>query len=274
MTSSARERRSASTRSTRSGRKPSSSAPALHQVLVLRRVGSPGGSTARCPSRARRRGCRGRGGRGTRFSSSTRHLLDLVRRVARLEVGAERPALHRLGEDDGRRALVLDRGLVRGVELAVVVPAARQLLQVLVGEVLDHLAQPRVGSEEVLPDVRARLDRVLLELAVDGRVHLVDEHAVDVARRAARPTRGPRSTLIDVPARAAERRLELLDDLAVAAHRTVEPLQVAVHDEDQVVELLARRDRQRRPSPRARPSRRRRRSTTPAPSARVGELAV
>ena len=47
-----------------------------------------------------------------------------------------------------------------------------------------------------------------------------------------------------VPARAAEDRLELLDDLAVAAHRTVEALQVAVDDEDQVVELLACRDRQ------------------------------
>ena len=47
--------------------------------------------------------------------------------------------------------------------------------------------------------------------------------------------------LDDVPAGAAEDRLELLDDLAVAAHRTVETLQVAVDDEDQVVELFARR---------------------------------
>ena len=38
---------------------------------------------------------------------------------------------------------------------------------------------------------------------------------------------------------------ELLDDLAVAAHRAVEPLEVAVDDEDQVVELLARRQRDR-----------------------------
>ena len=37
-------------------------------------------------------------------------------------------------------------------------------------------------------------------------------------------------------------RFEFLDDLAVAAHRTVEPLQVAVDDEDQVVEVLARGD--------------------------------
>ena len=46
--------------------------------------------------------------------------------------------------------------------------------------------------------------------------------------------------LDDVPAGAAELALELLDDLAVAAHRAVEALQVAVDDEDQVVELLAR----------------------------------
>jgi hypothetical protein len=49
---------------------------------------------------------------------------------------------------------------------------------------------------------------------------------------------GPRS-LDDVPAGAAEDAFEFLDDLAVAAHRAVEALQVAVDDEDQVVELLA-----------------------------------
>src|SRR4051812_40487752 len=51
--------------------------------------------------------------------------------------------------------------------------------------------------------------------------------------------------LDDVPARAAEHGLELLDDLAVAADRAVEALQVAVDDEDQVVELLARGERDR-----------------------------
>ena len=117
------------------------------------------------------------------------------------------------------------------------------MLQVVVAEVLDHALQARVGTEEVLADVVARLDRVLLELAVDGAVHLVDEHAVDVAREEVVPAAAP-DDLDDVPARAAEDRLELLDDLAVAAHRTVEPLQVAVDDEDQVVELLAGRDRQ------------------------------
>src|SRR5262249_57421169 len=43
-----------------------------------------------------------------------------------------------------------------------------------------------------------------------------------------------------VPAGAAEDRLQLLNDLAVATHWAVEALQVAVDDKDQVVELLAR----------------------------------
>ncbi len=170
-------------------------------------------------------------------------LLDLVRRVPRLDGGAERPPLDRLGEDHGGAALVLDRHLVRGVDLAVVVTAARQRAQLVVGEVLDQPPEARVGPEEVLADVVAALDRVLLELAVDGAVHLVDEHAVDVAGEQLVPARAP-DHLDDVPPGAAEDRLELLDDLAVAAHRPVEPLQVAVDDEDQVVELLACRDRQ------------------------------
>ena len=49
----------------------------------------------------------------------------------------------------------------------------------------------------------------------------------------------------DVPARAAENGFQFLNDFSVAAHRTVEPLQVAVHDEDQVVELFARGQRDR-----------------------------
>ena len=95
----------------------------------------------------------------------------------------------------------------------------------------------------MVADVRTRFDDVLLELPVDRRVHLVDEDAVDVAGEELVPPATP-DHLDDVPARAPERRFELLDDLAVAAHRAVEALQVAVDDEDQVVEVLARRDRE------------------------------
>ena len=164
--------------------------------------------------------------------------------VAGLDARAEGPALDGLGEDHGRRAGVLGRGLVRGVDLAVVVAAAAELGEVVVGQVLDELAQPRIRPEEVLADVRAAGDRELLELAVERVVHLLDEDAVDVAGEEVVPLARP-DDLDDVPAGAAEGRLELLDDLAVAADRAVEALQVAVDDEGQVVEALAGGDVER-----------------------------
>ena len=174
------------------------------------------------------------------------HLLDLVRRVATLEAGPERPALDRLAQDHGRAAgtEVLGGRLVGRVQLAVVVAAAGQGDEVVVGQMRHHLAQTLVGSEEVVADVRAALDAVALELAVDGRVHLVEQHAVLVLGEELVPLRTP-DDLDHVPAGAAERRFEFLDDLAVAAHRAVEALQVAVDDEHEVVELLARRERDR-----------------------------
>ena len=88
-------------------------------------------------------------------------------------------------------------------------------------------------------------DAELLELAVERVVHLLDQDAVDVPRQQLVPLAAP-DHLDDVPAGAAEQALQLLDDLAVAAHRAVEPLEVAVDDERQVVEPLASGDRQSR----------------------------
>ena len=160
------------------------------------------------------------------------------------------------------RALVLDRRLVGVVDLDRIVAAERHLLQLVVRQVLDHVEQPRVGAPEVLAHVGAGRDGVLLVLAVDDLAHALDEQAVAILREQRIPLAAP-DDLDDVPAGAAERRFELLDDLAVAAHRAVEPLQVAVDDEDEVVELLARRQRDRAERLRARRSRRRR--GTPRP---------
>jgi hypothetical protein len=100
--------------------------PALHHVLVLRRA-EPGMEIRRHVAFEGivRKFLLHVEAIAQRLELAGRHLLDLVRGIARLEVGAERPALDRLGEDDGRCALVLDRGFVRRVHLAVVVAAAR-----------------------------------------------------------------------------------------------------------------------------------------------------
>ncbi len=172
-----------------------------------------------------------------------RELLHLVGRVAALEVRPQRPALDRLRQDHRRLALVGLGRRVRRVDLLVVVTAAPEVQDLLIGHVLDHVAQPRVVTEEVITDVRARLGGVRLELAVRRRVQLVDEDARAVLRQQRVPGTVP-DQLDDVPSGAAELRLQLLDDLAVAAHRAVEALQVAVDDEGQVVQALTGGDGQ------------------------------
>ena len=175
------------------------------------------------------------------------HLLLLMGDVLALAGLAHPVALDRLGQDHGRRAVVLGRGLVGGVDLALVEPAAVERPDLLVGHVGDHRPQLRRDAEEVLAHVGAVAGLVGLVVAVERLVHAREQVALVVGREERVPARAP-DHLDDVPAVAAEVRLELLDDLAVAAHRAVEPLQVAVDDEDQVVEVLTagHRDRAQR----------------------------
>ena len=166
-------------------------------------------------------------------------LLGLVRGVLALAALAHAEALDRLDQQHGRLALVVVRAVEGRVDLLRVVAAAVQAPDVLVAHLGDHLEQLRVAAEEVLAHEGAVVGLHRLVVAVDDVHHHLAQDAVLVAREQRIPVAAPEQ-LDDVPARAAELALELLDDLAVAAHRAVEALQVAVDDEDQVVELLAR----------------------------------
>ena len=166
-----------------------------------------------------------------------RHRLHLVGRVAGLEVRSERVALDSLDEDDGRLAGVLKRCLVRRVHLAVVVAAALEVPDLLVGVVLDHGLRAGVATEEVVADKSTGLALVGLVVAVRGGVHQIDQGAVAVLGQQRVPLAAP-DDLDDVPTGTSEPGFEFLDDLAVAADRAVKALQVAVDDEGQVVELF------------------------------------
>ncbi len=172
------------------------------------------------------------------------HLLLLMGDVLALSRFAEPIAFDGPGDDDGGRSLALDGGLVGVVDLDRVVAAQRQLPELVVRQVLDHVEQPRIDAPEVLAEIGTRFDGVLLILAVDDLSHALHQETVVILGEQRVPIPAPEH-LDDVPAGASERRLELLDDLAVAPDRTVEALQVAVDDEDQVVELFARRQRNR-----------------------------
>ena len=175
------------------------------------------------------------------------HLLLLMGDVLAFARVAHAVALDGLGEDQRRLALVLHRRVVGGVDLERIVAAAHERPDLVVR----HVGDQRLGlgrlAEEVLAHIGAVLRLVVLVLAVDRLLHDLEERARGVLGEQRVPARAPEA-LDDVPAGAAELGLQLLDHLAVAAHRTVEALQVAVDDEDEVIELLARRegDRARR----------------------------
>ena len=100
----------------------------------------------------------------------------------------------------------------------------------------DQRSQAGIGAEEVLAGVVPPGSTEYFWYS-PSRVALIRSTRAPSTSSASRSShcRAP-NDLDHVPARAAEDGLELLDDLAVAPHGAVEALQVAVHDERQVVE--------------------------------------
>ena len=111
--------------------------------------------------------------------------------------------------------------------------------KLIVGKVLDHLQQAGIGAKQVLAEVRAALDKIFLVLPVADFAQPFDQKAVAIVLDKAVPIRAP-DALDHVPACATEDRFQFLNDFSVAAHRAIETLQVAVHDENQIVESFAR----------------------------------
>ena len=117
--------------------------------------------------------------------------------------------------------------------------ATVQAPDVLVAHARHGFQQLGVLAEEMLAHELAVVGLVRLVLAIEGLFHDLAQDAFLVVRQQRIPVATP-DQLDHVPARTAEVAFQLLDDLAVAAHRAVQTLQVAVDDEDQVVQLLAR----------------------------------
>ena len=172
------------------------------------------------------------------------HLLLRVGDVHALAGHTHAIALDRLGQDHGRLAGAGHGGGIGVEDLDRIMTAAIEPPDVLVRHVGDHGLEFIVLAEEVLTGVGAALGLVRLIVAVETFLHALEHQAELVAREQRIPVAAP-DDLDDVPARAPEHGFQLLDDLAVAAHRPVEPLQVAVDHEHQVVEPLARRQRDR-----------------------------
>jgi hypothetical protein len=134
--------------------------------------------------------------------------------------------------------------MVGRIDLLLVVAASHQGPDFVVAHVGDHLQRARVAAKEVLAHIGTIECLERLEVAVERIHHQVTQRAVLVLGQQRIPVAAPEQ-LDDVPARATELAFEFLHDLAVAAHRAIQALQVAVDHEHQVVQLLTGRQANR-----------------------------
>ena len=158
--------------------------------------------------------------------------------------GAHAVALLGVRQDDRWLADVRRRCRIGRVDLHQIVAAALQAIDLFVGHALRQPFQFLVLTEEGVAVEASVLGREGLHLAVDRVGEGPRQRAGAVTGKQAVPVAAP-DQLDDVPAGAGEQLFKLVDDAAVAPYRAVEPLQVAVDDPHQVVELLARGQRQR-----------------------------
>ncbi len=165
--------------------------------------------------------------------------LGLVCGHLALRGGAHAVPLLGLRENDSRTAFVIHGRVICGIDLDRIVAAALQPVDVLVRHVRNDLLQFRILAEKRFAVEASVGGGVFLEFAVHGLMQPLEDHVVAVAREQRIPVRTPHD-LDDVPAGAGEQSFEFLHDRAIAAHRPVEALQVAVHHEDQIVEAFAR----------------------------------
>ena len=146
-------------------------------------------------------------------------------------------AFHRHGQDDRGALLLLHRLGVGGIDLVGVVATAIQVHDVFVRQVFHQLQQLRVLAEKMFAGIGAAVVLVVLQLTVADLVHALLQQAGLVALQQGVPLAAP-DHLDHVPAGAPKHPLQFLDDLAVAAHRPIQALQVAVHHEVQVAQPL------------------------------------
>src|SRR5579863_39843 len=119
--------------------------------------------------------------------------------VAAFEL-AQPVALDSLGENYGRSAFVLHRGLVRVVNLARIVPAAMQAANLFVGHVLDEFRGLGIAAEKFLSYVgpAPRLERLIV--AIHAFVHQLNQASGSVLLKEAVPIAAP-NALDYVPTR-------------------------------------------------------------------------
>ena len=163
--------------------------------------------------------------------------LLLVGDIASLAGFTQPVSFDRLCQYDGWGTFMVHRGLVRGIDFFRVMAAPQQLANLVIGQMIDHLEQRRILAKEMFAGVTAGLNRIFLVVAVHCLLHAFYQQPVFVCSQKRIPIRAP-DNFDDIPSGATKSRFQFLNDLAIASHRAIETLQVAVYYPDEIVQIF------------------------------------
>ena len=128
-----------------------------------------------------------------------------------------------LGENDRRSAFVIEGGAIGCVHFNRIVPAQPHPRKLVVGKMLNHLEQTRIGAEQVLPEVSPALHEKFLILPVSDFTQTAHQNSIAVIGDQAVPIAAP-DALNDVPPGAAKDGFQFLNNFPVATHRPIQAL--------------------------------------------------
>ena len=157
-------------------------------------------------------------------------LLFLVRRIACFR-RSETIALHCLGENYRGSPSCFHGAFVSVVNLLRIVAAATQAEQIIVGHVLNQRQKLGIFPKEVRTQIGTAFCFEILVFPVDAFFHHLHQQAGLIASEEGIPIGAP-NYFNDVPTGAAKGCFQLVDDLAIAAHRAIQALKIAVDDKD------------------------------------------
>ena len=169
------------------------------------------------------------------------HFLNLVSDVFTFSGVTHAVTFNGMGEDYGGFAFGFLCFFQRSVDFLRIVTAAVQGPDLLVSPVGNQRCGFRIFTEEVLTHVSAVFGFEGLVVTVNGLFHQLDQFTAGIFTQQLIPASAP-DNLDNVPASTAKDAFQFVNDLAITGNRAVKALQVAVDNEDQVVQLLTGRD--------------------------------
>ena len=166
------------------------------------------------------------------------HFFRLVRHVLTFACGTHTVTFNGFCQNQGRTAFgMIHRAVVGVIYFLRVVSASVQCPDFVIGHVGDQCFQFG-GIEEMFAHICTVFGFVSLIVAVQTFFHAFAQDAVRIAFQQFVPTAAP-DDFHYVPAGAGKVAFQFLNNFAVAADRTVQTLQVAVDDENQIVQTFA-----------------------------------